>query len=160
MSDQPRWEIRITPADGAPFGNANINLFAHVDDVTLGEVAYSVLKVAGHLGDPREAQVRIPTTAEVQDRAFRAEILQKYPATRLFIRNGEQVWLSEEGLSAGVDTEPPTDPGDGENDEYVVPLREELDRHNWTDAGSAPAEVKRPCDFFLDEGALLAKIRA
>lgn len=163
METNPRWEVRITPTGDTPFGEARMEVTAYASDVCLGEVFVGVFKVAGLLSDPREARVRIPTVGEVQERARVAQVLQEHPAIKLFIRNGEQVWLSEGGLTEYLDETPggfkPVQPGEPVEGTLTT-VAKLLAACGWTDAGPAPAEVKRPCDYFLNEEALLAKIQA
>lgn len=121
----PRFRITFVPAANQ---EAEISIEASEEGVTAAEIAFYASKVVTKL--VASGGQRIPTTAELErDRAER-EFVAAHPATRLWVRDGKQLWL---GGSA------PTPPG-------------------WTDAGPVPDGVKRACDWERDPDGFAARV--
>jgi hypothetical protein len=130
MPDQtapPRYQATLTPRVD---GEVDIALAVHAPDVTHAELVHGLLKVALLLA--AQPGNRFPTVEEQTERERRAQVLREHPATRLYVREGAQLWLGDVGREAcGF---------------FLVGV-------GWLDAGPVPAGITRPCDWALEPEA-------
>lgn len=157
MSDLPRFEILIQP-EGDEF---SVAIKAHAPNVVVSELVQAVLRAALLLSTPGQTERRWPTVDEVMAREARFQLLQSNPATRLFVRGGDSLWLSERALnsyfvtvSGALTSVEPGEPVEGD----LVTLDKLLDYHGWISAGPSPADVNRACDYLTDPQSVLSRI--
>lgn len=144
-SSNPRWEIIITPAGE----ESTVTIRAYAEDVLVGELVQHVAKALVLLSQPAGLARRVLTVSEVSEMAARQKLLQEHPAERLFVKDGRQLWLSEEALETVIRTEV-------SECTTVATLAERLGASGWTDAGRVPEGVSRACDYFQSAEDVLA----
>lgn len=153
MSDLPRFKITIHPEGG----QVSLSISAHASDVIVAEMVHYVAMALELLSRPENAGKRWPTVEEVKAAAEEQRLLEAYPAERLYVKSGQQLWLSNAALEAG---EGPVRGSPGQNEGLeegdLRPLRELLADAGWTNAGPVPAGVKRVCDYAADPEGVLA----
>ena len=126
-----RWTLVVTPL---PNGEASSTFATITPGVTRAEVARSLARLAAtYLISPFDV---LPTEQEAQAYAARIALVKEHPATRLFARSGETVWVG--------DTLP----------EAIVT---HLALAGWIDVGPVPVDAVRPCDYCVDPAAFEKK---
>lgn len=154
-SSNPRWEIIITPAGE----ESTVTIRAYAEDVLVGELVQHVAKALVLLSQPAGLARRVLTVSEVSEMAARQKLLQEHPAERLFVKDGRQLWLSEEALETYLDRVDggykPTAPGEPVEGALTT-LGSALGASGWTDAGRVPEGVSRACDYLQSAADVLA----
>lgn len=99
VPDDVRWFAILSPDPARP-GQGLLRFHVHASDVTFPEVAHVTAMLVPAL-IARGGQ-RLPTEAEQKEQAAAAALAEAYPATRLLIHDGQQVWLGDQAVETGI----------------------------------------------------------
>lgn len=132
--DLPRWRVTIVPAAN---GEALLEAEVYADGVTWGELTHIISKVLPHTS--KNPTGRLPTKTELEaqrsaelETQRETEWAKEHPATRLLVKDGEELWL---GADSPADT--------------LIAL-------GWTGI-AAPKGVARGCEYARDPEAFRTK---
>jgi hypothetical protein len=133
IPDDARWAALLLPNTAKP-REGFMRLIVLAEDVHAPEVAFVTVGAVTDL--IRQGNARFPTEQENAAARAHEELLEKHPATRILGRSGEQVWIGDAAVEAGILTR--------------------LATIGWTDCG--PVQVKgRACDHAIDPTIFEAK---
>lgn len=95
-ASQPRWRMEVVPVEGL---QGQVNFEVHAPDVTQGELALVLIRVAEMFA--RAPNTRVPTVAELRATIEQQRLAKEFPVVAMYAkRDRAPLFLSQSAIDA------------------------------------------------------------